>query len=338
MGEVRDDDEEATAEWQALVDLGDRYPDAGFARLSEQLREGGPPPVPLAGAPVIIDTDIGGDPDDALALVAAARSVPELALVVTSDERGGDRARFARHLLDLLGRSDVTVVAGAERGPTRYFVVDGLIPDSVPSQRNDVTASVLDVCARTDGQIRWVGMGPMSNLAGLLTAHPDLAERLIVTQMGGALNYRDPNRAEHNIRLDTAAARTALRLAKEPHIVTSDVTFTPEIEITADCDIYRQLNVPGAPAWAHLVAEHLDRWFASFHPGTIQHDALALSAALQLPFVEFDLTRVVLDDIGRMSENGTGSRAFLSYQALYPPFLSWLSQQLTVSGSAAPRE
>jgi len=56
MGEVRDDHEEATAGWQALVDLGDRYPDAGFAPLSEQLREGGPPPVPLSGAPVIIDS------------------------------------------------------------------------------------------------------------------------------------------------------------------------------------------------------------------------------------------------------------------------------------------
>lgn len=37
-------------------------------------------------APLIIDTGIGGDADDALALVAAARSVPALALVVTCDE------------------------------------------------------------------------------------------------------------------------------------------------------------------------------------------------------------------------------------------------------------
>jgi hypothetical protein len=41
--------------------------------------------------------------------------VPELSLVLTSDERGGERARFARHLLNLLGRPEVPVVAGAER-------------------------------------------------------------------------------------------------------------------------------------------------------------------------------------------------------------------------------
>jgi hypothetical protein len=54
---------------------------------------------------VVVDTDIGGDPDDALALAAAARAVPGLSLVVTTDETGagqgyGQRARFARHLLD----------------------------------------------------------------------------------------------------------------------------------------------------------------------------------------------------------------------------------------------
>ena len=59
----------------------------------------------MTESPMIIDTDIGGDPDDTVAVVAAARSVPELALVVTSDEYSGERARFVRHLLDVAGPS-----------------------------------------------------------------------------------------------------------------------------------------------------------------------------------------------------------------------------------------
>ncbi len=141
----------------------------------------------------------------------------------------------------------------------------------------------------------------------------------------GALNYRDPSRPEHNIRLDPAAARTVLRLAKEPRLVTSDVTFTSKIEITRASELYGRLAAPGAPAWARLLVEHLDRWFASFHPGTIQHDALALSAALELPFVEFDLTAVALDELGRMTEATAGAPVFLSYAAEYEAFLHWLS-------------
>lgn len=70
-------------------------------------------------APMVIDTDLGGDPDDTVALVVAARRVPELRLVVTSDEYGGERARLVRYLLDLVGRPDVRVVAGADLGNTR---------------------------------------------------------------------------------------------------------------------------------------------------------------------------------------------------------------------------
>ena len=157
------------------------------------------------GAPLIIDTDAGGDPDDAIALVIAAAE-PSLALVSTVDELGGRRARFVRHLLDLLGREDVPVVAGADLGDTRMDCIAGLVPDSVAPQRTNVAEAVGDVVAKTGGLVRWAGMGPVTNLAALLTGQPDLAERLVVTQMGGALNYRDPERAEHNFRLDPAAA------------------------------------------------------------------------------------------------------------------------------------
>ena len=157
--------------------------------------------------PVVLDTDIGGDADDALALTAAARSVPGLAAVVTGDEIAGQRARFARHLLDLLGRPDVVTVAGADLGSTRYFVVEGLVPDDVPAQRANMVDVVREVCARTDGPVRWVGMGPLTNLARITVEAPDIAARLQVTQMGGALRYRHPDRAEHNVHQDVTAAQ-----------------------------------------------------------------------------------------------------------------------------------
>ncbi|MGW1145839.1 nucleoside hydrolase [Streptomyces sp. NPDC002454] len=150
----------------------------------------------VRGTPVIIDTDIGGDADDALAVVAAARRVPELVAVITGDEVRGERARFARHLLDLIGRREVVTLSGASLGGSRSSCVDGLVPDDVPAQPADVVAAVRQVCEAADGPVRWVGTGPLTNLARVLAEAPDPARRLRLTQMGGALRYRDPGRAE----------------------------------------------------------------------------------------------------------------------------------------------
>ena len=143
---------------------------------------------------MIIDSDVGGDPDDSVALVVAGLRVPELKLVVTSDEVGGERARFARYLLDLVGRSDVKVVAGADLGNTRLYFVDGMVPADVPKQGTDVVGAIAEVCATTPGQVRWVGMGPLSNLLALQSARPELVAKMAVTQMGGAIVYRKPER------------------------------------------------------------------------------------------------------------------------------------------------
>ncbi|SDC13485.1 nucleoside hydrolase [Actinokineospora iranica] len=279
------------------------------------------------GAPLIVDTDAGGDPDDAVALVLAAAE-PSLALVTTVDELGGRRARFARLLLDLVGRADVPVVAGADLGNTRLDCVDGLVPDAVPDQPGGVVDAVAKVCAEAEGPVRWAGLGPASNLAEVLATRPDLANRLTVTQMGGALRYRDPKRAEHNFRVDPAAAATLVRAARVPSLVLSDTTFTPKIEIHRDGAPHRRLTHPEAPPWARLLAAHMDRWFERFHPGTIQHDALALAAALRLPYVELARERVVLDEIGRMTTAPDGRLVRLSVKADYPAFFGWLERGL----------
>jgi hypothetical protein len=131
-----------------MAGLGESHDE--FAQLHQALTAGGPPPEgpsPLATAPVIVDTDLGGDPDDAIAFTVAALTVPELALVITTDELRGERARFARHLLDLLGRPDVPVVGGADLDNDRYFCVEGLTPPTVGQQPDAVAAAVEAVCA-----------------------------------------------------------------------------------------------------------------------------------------------------------------------------------------------
>jgi inosine-uridine nucleoside N-ribohydrolase len=105
-------------------------------------------------APLVVDTDIGGEPDDAMALAIAARHHPELALVLTCDEVGGEfaggpvgeRARFARYFLDCLGRPDVPVAAGRRVGGSPYFWIRGLAPHRIPVQPANPVQAVIDLC------------------------------------------------------------------------------------------------------------------------------------------------------------------------------------------------
>jgi inosine-uridine nucleoside N-ribohydrolase len=208
-------------------------------------------------------------------------------------------------------------------------VVDGLFPADVPKQETDVVGAVAEVCASTPGQVRWVGMGPMSNLSALQSARPELVAKLAVTQMGGAIVYRDPTRAEHNFRVDPEAAIRMLPVLElwGPKFVVSDVTFNPAIEITAESPIYRRWPEPGAPAWATVLKRHLDRWMERY-PGSMQHDGLTLAAALLWPGVRFSRERVALDASARMSRSADGIEISMSTSADYKAFMSWLDDRL----------
>lgn len=333
MGEIREEGDESPDEVAALLaSQAEQHAGGAGSVVARKWRESGPFPPSAAGTPLILDTDIGGDPDDAIAVAVAAVSVPELALVVTCDEVGGRRARFARVLLDACGRPEVPVVAGSSLPAPGPFVVGSLVSDAVPPPTGVDHLEVLDrFCASVAGRVRWVGLGPMTNLAGLLARSPGLADRLQVTLMGGAINYRDPERAEHNVRLDVAAARAVLAATRQPDWVMSDVTFTPKIEVTAGHPLYAWLAEPSAPRWAQLLRAHLDVWFARHHEGSMQHDPLTLSAALQLPFVDFRRERVVMEDDGRMFLRDDGYDVNLSYQVRYGAFVEWLARCLTAA-------
>ena len=286
--------------------------------------------------PVIIDTEIGGEPDDAIALAVAARELPELALVVTSDEISGQRARFARYLLDCLHRPDVPVVAGHQLSATPCYFAHGLTPRQVSGDPDDVALAVAAVCGRGGGRARWIGLGPLTNLAALLTEDPGLARRLSITQLGGlgalgwlsGLGEGGPSLPQRNFRLDPASARVVLGAARDLRVVNVDAAFSRDAAITAASPLYRELADPAAPRWARVLAAHCGQFFAQYHPAVIPAGPLTLSAALRLPFAQFRATRVSVDRAGRMREDHAGSSALVSTCADGPAVSHWLHARL----------
>ncbi|WP_051030348.1 nucleoside hydrolase [Nocardia takedensis] len=285
-------------------------------------------PVPLEDAPLIISTDIGGDPDDAITLALAAMTEPNLQLVVTADELpDGRRSTLARHLLDLMGREDVLVAAGATHGHSKYWAADGLVPGEPLRRGLPLYDVVRGLCEwHPTAPLRWLGIGPLTDLASLLksdAAHDEplgMAHRMRIWQMGGALEWR-PDRAEHNFRLDPQAVHDVVTRAQDLTLVLADHTFTPVMAVDTQSPIYRMLTASHKP-WARLILDHLDQWMQRFHPASMLHDPLTF-AAMRGDFVAFEPGEFGLEPDGRMRP-GPGHTARLSRSVDYPPFLDWV--------------
>ena len=117
-----------------------------------------------------------------------------------------------------------------------------------------------------------------------------------------------------------------LALADRPAFVMSEHTFRPEIGIGPGTELYLRWGRPGAPQWARVLREHHDGFFARFHPESLEHDPLTLSAVLGEPFVTFTDATVALDTIGRMRLEPDGAKVRLSARVDYDAFLRWLDR------------
>ena len=140
-----------------------------------------------------VDTDFAGDTDDAAAL-AMVLGWPdtELVGVTTVADPDGRRAGYATHLLDLAGRGDVPVAAGAGTSLTTGRAMGGL-PDhgaywgdeEVRARPAGTGAATALLVASIDLGATVVAIGPCTNLALLEEARPGLLQAARVVVMGG---------------------------------------------------------------------------------------------------------------------------------------------------------
>lgn len=172
---------------------------------------------------IILDTDIGDDIDDAIALCYVLGS-PEFELLGVTTVYGDavTRARIARKMLAAAGRADVPVLVGAAR-PMGWNYHPGTAPEvcsqrlAVADDRQDMPLSpsavefIIQAVRAQPGQVHIVTIGSMTNIGMALCIEPKLASQVAgVTSLAG---YRPPRLAqpEWNVRYDPLAAESTAR-------------------------------------------------------------------------------------------------------------------------------
>jgi purine nucleosidase len=183
--------------------------------------------------PLILDTDIGTDVDDALALAFVLRHPGfDLRAVTTVADDVVLRAHMAHKLLRIAGRRDVPVAPGigwttspSGRPSAGGHEGRGLIEpdDEPPSFEHDAASLLLD---NAGAEICTIGM--QSNLAAAVERDPSFPGRVPrLTVMGGLFDPDMPTSRDHNLVVDPDASVRSLN-ADWPAllIVPVDVTVT----------------------------------------------------------------------------------------------------------------
>jgi hypothetical protein len=146
---------------------------------------------------ILLDTDIGSELDDALALgLAIASPQVELVGVTTCTSDAEIRARMALRMLHAAGREKVPVAFGAEpqpkseiKGQYQYYYHPAVLYNRAGQpQKQRAVEFLYAQLKQRPGEITIVAVGPLTNIARLLDEHADakaLIKRLVV--MGGSL-------------------------------------------------------------------------------------------------------------------------------------------------------
>jgi purine nucleosidase len=191
----------------------------------------------MSGAlPVVLDTDMGNDPDDLLALAMILdRPEFDLRAVIATGKNPILRARFVRHLCKISGQEGIPVGVGsapdgstqyAIRGPSEFHTsffrqnagFDPAKDVDFPEAREILT----DVMSP---EVTLITIGPLTTLADFISENPSSVKNISrVVSMGGFISRKGKKYVkEYNFSSDPRSTRKILTQGFEHICVTKNI-------------------------------------------------------------------------------------------------------------------
>jgi inosine-uridine nucleoside N-ribohydrolase len=183
-----------------------------------------------------LDTDIGGDIDDlcALAMVLKWPGAELIGVTTVSDDQG-KRAGYAKYALEMAGRGDIPVAAGADVSMHQYRWWPGLPdeaaywPEPIPPHPTSLEEALSLLERSIEQGAAIAAIGPFTNLALLERRSPGILGDANLYLMGG---YVFPPREgfpawgremDYNVQADARSALYVLERSN-PTLITLSVT------------------------------------------------------------------------------------------------------------------
>lgn len=236
--------------------------------------------------PVLFDTDIGNDIDDAVALAYLLNEPRcELLGVTTVSGDTAKRAALADAVCRAAGRTDVPVYAGLT-GPLlhgrgqpevpQYAVLEGTEHRTDYGKPSDAVLFLRDTIRARPHEITLLAVGSMTNVAALFALDPEIPAlvKRIVLMCGvftGGLPNHGPGSREWNALLDPIATAIVFRHAAPGTLLSVGLDVTERCTMAKEECRERFTRAGGALS---LVLKMAEVWFE--HAARITfHDPLA---------------------------------------------------------------
>ncbi|QSR48323.1 pyrimidine-specific ribonucleoside hydrolase RihA [Aeromonas veronii] len=217
--------------------------------------------------PVILDCDPGHDDAIALILALASPELDVLAVTTSAGNQTPDKTlNNALRILTLLGRDDIPVAAGAPKPLARELIIadnvhgeSGLdgpkLPDPAFAPQAMTGIELMARSLRESAEpVTLVPTGPLTNIALLLAAHPELKGKIArIVLMGGAAGAGNwTPAAEFNIYVDPEAADMVFKSGIPITMCGLDVTHEAQV-MDEDIERVRAITNPVAQCVAGLL-------------------------------------------------------------------------------------
>jgi purine nucleosidase len=240
--------------------------------------------------PVILDTDIGSDIDDAVALAYLLRQPRcELLGVTTVTGNVVQRAALCDVISREAGRGDLPIHAGAPNvlldGPGQPRVPQYEAIAGRPHRSDFPPNTAIDFLRRTlrdrPGEVTLLAIGPLTNLALLFATDPEAAGLLKqVVLMCGVFTAgagHGPGSREWNALVDPLATAIVFR-ASVPRLTSFGLEVTMRCLLPAE-ECRRRFVAAGGPL--AIVAEMAEVWFKAGSSHIAFHDPLAAAGLFE---------------------------------------------------------
>lgn len=251
--------------------------------------------------PVILDTDIGTDIDDALCLAYLLKQ-PKCDLLGITTECGDTiaRAKLASCICRRANRDEVPIYPGA---PMPFIGSQGqaIVPQATALDKWDHHKEFSENCAipflrdtirSRPGEITLLTIGPLTNIGVLFALYPDIPGLLksLVLMCGSFYDGQTPRRRECNAVVDHIATDVVYRANVKQHISIG-------LDVTMECiftgDVARERIQGGILA---PVADMASVWLENANH-VVFHDPLTAALLFEPSLCELKRGEVTIDPI-----------------------------------------
>lgn len=271
-----------------------------------------------AEQPVVIDTDVGSDFDDGVAIAFAVQSsFLDVKLIVTCTDDTTARAKITAKLLTLYGRDDIPIGIGVKNdNKTDHALFDWAEDFDLSSYKGGVFEDGIEkmgqVILNSSVVVDLMAIGPATNFPELLMRFPEINKHARIRAMGGSILQSIP---EYNVKMCpycwSKMLQAGWNVTTTPLDTSGQVSLTPSLLQTFLASAnHISLGIANSLIYFCITNSYMNCDFKNSHATPTLYDTVA--TLLNLPVVNDyiilkELKITVTDDGHTVVNNETGT-------------------------------